>query len=181
MKKPVTIRHGELCKLLEIPARLLSYILEQGHLPQGVRREPRTGNPREFNPGQAFWLAIVVKLRQTGLTTPLAAQVADYAAQTLRSVTQNLNWDFRFRPDQAEFDTEHQYMVEVGDLEWVRLVTDASPSRKEDLEYFPWQPVTGRRSAPAELRPFVTLRVDLSRIAAQLKTANAWSLAERNL
>ena len=72
-----TIQLKEFCRLFRVEDRQVRYILEAGHVPDGVRRAPSTGNRREFDPGQAFWLAIVVKLKQVGLKTPLAAEVAD--------------------------------------------------------------------------------------------------------
>jgi hypothetical protein len=175
VKAPPTIRLGEFCELFEVTYRDVRYILEQGHVPAGVDRAPLTGNHREFAPGQAFWLAIVVKLKASGLKTPLAAKVADYALNLLRGVTQQLNWDFRFHPQQGWFDTEYQYHVEVGDLQWIRFVTDANPSHEGELLPSAWLPVAGRKKPPADLRPYVILRLDLTVIAATLKQFSAWA------
>ena len=47
-------------------------MLEQGHVPSGVQEAPDSGNYRQFGPGQAFWLGMVLKLKQAELKTPLA-------------------------------------------------------------------------------------------------------------
>ena len=73
-------------------------MLEQGYVPKGVDISPNTGNRLEFGPGAAFWLAIVIKLKQAGMTTPLAAEVAERVVFGLRTLTQNLGWDWTFLP-----------------------------------------------------------------------------------
>lgn len=169
-----TIQLREFCGLFQVKDREVRYILEEGYVPDGVRRAPSTGNRREFKPDQAFWLAIVLKLRHVGLRTPLAAKAADYATEGLRTVTQNLSWDWRFLPMKGWFDTEHQYYIDIGDLKFIRLLTDACPS-KEGLYEFDWHPVEGKQKPVPNERPFVILRVDLVRIAEVLKKVDAWS------
>jgi hypothetical protein len=168
-----TIQLGEFCRLFKVRDREVRYVLEEGYVPDGVRRAPSTGNPREFKPDQAFWLAIVLKLKNVGLKTPLAARAADYATEGLRNVSQKLSWDWRFVPKKGWFDTDHQYYTDIGDLEFIRLVTDACPSSRKLYE-FDWHPVEGKR-IPVIVKPFVVLRVDLGRIAELLKQVDAWS------
>jgi hypothetical protein len=161
------IQLGEFCRRLNDTDRQVRYILEQGFVPRGVPEAPSTGNHRQFEPGHAFWLAMVVKLKQSGVKTPLAARIADRAMDELRRVTQNLSWEWSFDPRAGRFDTVHQYFVEVGDLKLIRFVTDANPS-KDGLYFFPWFPITGRRKPVEEPQPFVVLRLDLTRIAKTL-------------
>ena len=169
-----TIQLRDFCRLFRVPDRQVRYILEEGHVPDGVRHAPSTGNHREFDPGQAFWLGIVLKLKQFGLRTLLAAKASDYTTLALRGITQNLSWDWRFLPAQGWFDTEHQYFVEICDFDYIRLVTNACPS-KEGIYQFDWHPVEGRHCAVQGVRPFVILRLDLVQIAEVLKKFEAWS------
>lgn len=174
MAETETIQLREFCRLFQVKYREVRYILEEGYVPDGVRRTPSTGNRREFKPDQAFWLAIVLKLKNIGLKTPLAARAADYASDGLRSVTQNLSWDWHFLPQKGWFDTDHQYYIDIGDLKFIRLLTDACPSKK-GLYEFDWHPVEGARKPVPNVRPFVILRVDLVCIAEVLKKVDAWS------
>ncbi len=171
MKREKTIRLGEFCELLNVRSRDARYVLEQGHVPAGVSESPDSGNYRYFGPGQAFWLGMVLKLKAVGIKTPLAATIADYAAKSLRGVTQNLNWDWTFFPGAGRFDTEHQYYVDVGDLDYVRFVTDANPSLGGKLDEFPWSPVEGRSKVPENTRPCVIIRLDLTQISRLLSGA----------
>lgn len=169
-----TIQLREFCRLFQFGDREVRYVLERGYVPDGVRRAPSTGHRREFAPDQAYWLAILVKLKHAGLRTPLAARAADYATGGLRTITQNLSWDFQFLPMNRQFDTEHQYFLDIGDRECIRLVTDACPGRS-GLHALDWHPVKGKREAVPNFRPFVTIRLDLVRIAEALKQVEAWS------
>src|SRR4051812_40341314 len=111
-----TLQLGEICARLGVPERPARYVLERGLVPPGIDKSPASGNHRRFGPGQAFWLALALTLRHAGLRTPLAAKVADYATLSLRTVCQQLVWDWQFSPSQGRFATEHQHFVEVGDL-----------------------------------------------------------------
>jgi hypothetical protein len=115
---------------------------------------------------------MVLKLKGAGLTTPRAAAVADYAEEAVRTVTQNLNWDWNFLPSAGKYDTDHQYFVEVGDGVLIRFVTDANPS-VDGLYYFDWHPIAGRRQPVKDANPCVILRLNLSRIAVMLQSPAA--------
>ena len=162
----------DLCQRLKVRDRDARYVLEQGFVPEGVDRAPNRGNHRQFDARQAFWLGMVLKLKEVGLKTPTAAAVADYAERAVCTVTQNLNWDWSFLPSAGRFDTEHQYFVEVGDGQYIRFATDANPSR-DGLHFFDWQPVTGRGRPVKNVSPCVILRLDVSRIAALLQSPGA--------
>ena len=174
MTSAAGIKLGEFCNRVQASERDVRYILERGFVPDGVKKAPATGNHRTFDPGQAFWLAMALKLKQCGVKTALAASIADYANEALRGVTQNLNWDWRFLPAKGWFDTEHVYFVDVGDLRYVRLVTDACPSR-DGLYEFDWQPVKGRREPIKDAQPFGILRLDLTRIARVFRDVPGWT------
>jgi hypothetical protein len=137
---------------------------------------PESGNYRQFDARQAFWLGMVLKLKQFGIVAPLAAKIAGYAEQSCRTASQHLSWDFGFDPTQGKFDTNHWYVVELGGvedagLEYIRFGTGAGPSPGDRIVYFAWH----RRDTPGRpiqgLRPCVILRLDLSLIAQLLAPA----------
>lgn len=159
---------GEFCNLFDVAAREVRYVLERGFVPAGTDESPSTGNHRRFGPGQAFWLAMVVKLKQSGVKVPVAAWIADYAIESLRTITRSLNWDWGFRPEKGEFDTDRQYLVEFADLKFVRIVTDANPSI-EGLYPFDWHRIEGPRRPVEGVSPVVVIQIDLTAIARILK------------
>jgi hypothetical protein len=71
-----TIQLAEFCRCLQVTPRLVRYVLERGFVPEGVAKHPETGNHRRFSAQQAFWLVLV---KRSGITTSLAAQIADCA------------------------------------------------------------------------------------------------------
>jgi hypothetical protein len=174
MRQLPTIQLSDFCSLFGFDNRQVRYVLEEGFVPKGVEHSPSTGNRREFGPGHAFWLAVVLKLKQTGLKTALAADVADFANRALRAVTQNLVWDLPFLPEEGWFDTDHQYFLDVGDLQYMRLVTDSCPSQ-EGLYEFDWLSVRGGPTKITTIKPFVIVRVDLTRISKILIQVQGWS------
>ena len=176
MAQQPTVQLGEICLRLEVRERDARYVLEQGHIPKGVDGAPDSGNYRQFGPGQAFWLGMVLKLKAIGIQTPLAAKIANDAEESLRTVTQNLGWDWRFRPLAGSFDTAHQYYVDVGDLKYIRIVTDANPSRAGRLQEFPWRAAEVPHQATKNVHPCAVIRLDLTQIARLL--AGAFKIAE---
>jgi hypothetical protein len=178
MSQPITIQLKDFCRLFAFEDRQVRFVLEQGFVPKGVAHSPCTGNRREFGPAHAFWLAITVLLRSNGLKTSTAAEMASKVSEGLRVVTQNLNWDWTFLPLQGWFETDHNYFLEIGDVKYIRLLTDACPSH-DGLYEFPWQPV-GSRTQIHGLKPFVTLRLDLTEIARVLAKVDGWACPHRS-
>ncbi len=171
MTQQQTIQLGEICERLRVKERDARYVLEQGHVPHGVDESPASGTYRRFGPGQAFWLGMVLKLKQGGITTPLAAQIANYAQESLHTVTQRLGWEWRFLPLKGWFDSEHEYVVEVADLQYIRFGTDASPGSRGRMTYFSWHRIAEPGVPAEDLRPCVVLRLDLALIAGLLASA----------
>ena len=159
---------GELCTRLKVPYRHARYVLEQGILPAGVEEKPGRGDHRQLAPAQAFWLGIVLMLKQSGVQTPMAGKIADFARDAVRSVTQNLNWEFTFEPFLGRFETEQQWFVDIGDLRYVRLATTANPSHDGLYEFLPWSDMVKRRPVKG-IRPVVILRLDLSSLAQRFR------------
>jgi hypothetical protein len=178
MSKIPAIRLKDFCQLFEVEDREVRYILEEGYVPKGVADHPNTGNHREFGPESALWLAVVVKLKQSGLKTPFSAKVADFAVRGLRTVTQNLSWDPSFHPMDGWFDTRHEYFLDVGDLNYIRMATNANPS-SDELYEFDWSPIKGRHRVDRKFAPFVIFRVDLTQIARVLSKVEGWSRARQ--
>ncbi len=154
---------GELCDRLQVKYRHARYVCEEGYLPKGVDPNPDKGHHRELGPAQAFWLGIVLKLKQSGVKTPLASQIADFAREGLRTVTQSLNWEWTFDPFNGKLETRHKWFVDIGDLTYVRIATTANPSYRGKTYDFPWS-LIGRRQEAADAAPVVIVRVDLSRL-----------------
>ena len=168
--KGKTIKLRDICQALEVGDRNARYVLERGYVPKGMSESPGSGEHRDFSPHQAFWLGMVLKLKESGLKTPLAARIADYAGGAIRTTTQNLGWDWRFLPRVGRFDTEHQYYVEVADLTYIRLVTNACPSQS-DLYYFDWCKIKKLGAPVKDVRPCVLITLDLALIAGQIGAA----------
>src|SRR3954452_11579743 len=171
MHPAAPIQLGELCRRLDVPYRHARYVLEEGILPEGVESEPERGHHRQLTPAQAFWLGIVLKLKQSAVRTPLAARIADFAKEAVRAATQDLNWEFTFSPFDGRLETESRWYVDVGDLKYIRLATDTHPS-VEGLYEFPWRHVDRRETAEGVV-PAVLIRVDIARIARLIRGPRA--------
>jgi len=167
MDPAAAIQLGELCRRLDVPYRHARYVLEEGLLPEGVDAGPERGHHRQLAPAQAFWLGIVLKLKQSAVRAPLAARIADFAKEAVRAVTQNLNWERPFSPFDGRLETEGRWYVDVGDLQYIRLATDRHPS-VEGLYEFPWRHVD-RRAEAKGVEPAVLIRVDIARIARMIR------------
>ena len=160
---------GELCRRIGAPPRHARYLLEEGILPAGVEPEPGHGNHRRLSPAQAFWLAIVLRLKASGVQAPLAARIADYAREVVRIVARQFAWDLEFAPFDGGLATSRRWVVEVGDLRYIRLLTDADPDMPGQVHEFPWTEIGPGANAPLDVEPTVSIRVDLARIAALLR------------
>ena len=166
-----TIKLKELCRLLDVKERQASYVMERGFVPKGIHKSPDRGNHRCFHPEHAFWLGLVLKLKEHGIQTSLAATTADLSNLALRGITQNLGWDWKFLPTLGRFDTEHEYFLEVGDMKFVRLVTNACPSQTE-LYFTDWHCVPKSKKTPQNISPLVTIRFNLRKLASILSEAD---------
>jgi hypothetical protein len=174
-----TIKLAQFSELLGATYREVNYVLERGFVPEGVDPAPSTGHHRAFDPGQAYWLAIVLLLKRSGIRVPQAAQFADRIKHGLRGITQNLGWDWTFFPWTGKFDTEHRYVAEIGDGHWLRILTDANPSaRGKGIQAVDdWSSPEATPSKEADFAPFVVVRIDLSHLAAVLREAD-WSVTD---
>lgn len=157
------MRVGELAQRLGVPYRDVRYVLEQGVLPPGVEGSPGRGEHRDLDATQSFWLAIVLMLKRNGVRVPDAERIADLSRHAVRGVTQNANWEWTFEPFLGRFETENEWYLDIGDLQYVRVVTTANPS-VSGLYAFPWTVLATRKSMK-NAAPIVTLRLDLSALA----------------
>jgi len=158
---------GEFSERIGVPYRQVRYVLEEGILPKGVDADPGRGEHRDLDFAQTFWLAIVLKLKENGVKTPKAQQIADFAKEGVRGIAANLNWDYRFNPFIGQFETEFQWYVDIGDLTYVRIVTAANPSH-QGLYELPWSQLGHHKTVEAA-KPIVIIRVDLTKLAALLR------------
>ncbi len=158
---------SEFCQRIDVQYRHARYVLEQGILPAGVADQPGRGEHRDLDSAQAFWLAIVLKLKASGVQAPVAGQVAEFAREGVQGIARHLSWDPGFHPFAGRMEAENRWYVDVGDLAYLRMVTDANPSGGGQLEEFPWVRLGTRREAKVE--PVVVLRMNITRIAALLK------------
>jgi DNA-binding transcriptional MerR regulator len=165
-REALTMRVGELAQRLGVPYRDVRYVLEQGVLPPGVEENPGRGEHRDLDAAQSFWLAIVLMLKRNGVRVPDAQRVADLARQGIRGVALNLGWEYPFDPFRGRFETENQWYIDIGDLQYIRVATTANPSF-QGLYTFSWTAITTRKSAE-NAAPIVTLRLDVSRLARMM-------------
>ncbi|PQO36386.1 hypothetical protein DTL21_10845 [Bremerella cremea] len=182
-----TIQLRQFCELFNVEHREVRYILEQGYIPKGVMKSPSTGNRREFQPDHALWLGIVLKLKQVGIRTPLAAMVAERAVEGMTIFAQLYGWDYGLFPFKGRLDADQNYFMDIGDLTCIRFVFDVFPTgrvsrdfriRMRARRYLGWQPVDGSRCPVQDFEPFVTLRVDLLRIIKLLNKYEPWSASK---
>jgi hypothetical protein len=178
MKSFTAIQIGELCLRLGVPYRDARYVLEEDLLPRGVESNPDRGNHRQLTPGQAFWLGMVLRLKASGVKTPLAAKIAHSAMVAVQTASRRFNWEHGFSPFQGELETNHQWFVEIADLRYIRLVTNAKRSQK-GLFAFDWFRL-GQRQASKRVRPLIVIRVDLAELGRLLASSTAVSNKPRH-
>jgi len=156
----------QLCKRLRLSYREARYVCERGWLPKGVDVDPGRGNHRRLTRHQAVWLGVVLKLKACGVRTSQAAEIAGFAEQ-VKGMSRNLNWDWKFSPFDGAFDTSHRWLLEVGEMKWMRFVTDANPS-KRGLAATDWVTM-GTRQVAKQAAPTIILQIDLSALARLLR------------
>jgi hypothetical protein len=162
------MRVAELAERLQVPYRDVRYVLEQGILPRGVEESPGRGEHRELSLPQAYWLAIVLLLKQFGMRTPGAGEFADLTRDTVRWYTQNLGYEHSFQPFIGQFETEYEWYVEIGDMKYFRVVSSVDDNMNNEIVW-PWSDLTKRKIVNSP-KPLVVLRLDLTRLA-RLMTA----------
>jgi hypothetical protein len=157
---------GELARKIGVPYRHARYALEQGLMPKGVEENPGRGEHRQLEPKAAFWMALLLTLKENGLRAPLAAEIAEHLRLNVRSIASNLMWDPDFDPFVGKFETKYQWCADVAQLEFVRLVTTANPSRRGHLCELPWHEIRARTMP--NIQPVIFIRIDLAGLAQKL-------------
>lgn len=155
----------EFCERVGCSYRDARYTLDRGVVPQGIDAAPGRGNHRQFDPAQAFYLGLVIKLKIAGIKLPVAARIVQWATK-VQGMSSNLGWDWRFKPFAGAFKTDKTWILEVAEG-CVRIGTDANPSRAGVMDYTPWTNMDKRKSGTVE-SPVVMIRLDLSALAARL-------------
>ena len=155
-----------LCERLAVDYDEARYTLARGVLPKGIEDEPGRGNHRVFNYSQAFSLAVVLKLKAAGIATPLAAKISEWS-RDVQHMSVGRSWDPQFAPFAGKLKAQCQWLMDVGDARFVRLVTDANPSSEGEMDVLDWVDMTTRRRCK-QAQTAVIFRVDLALIAQQL-------------
>lgn len=156
---------GELCDRLHVPYRQARYVLEEDILPPGVNPAPERGNHRQLTAEQAFWLGVVLKLKEAGVKTPLAATMASVTAGIFGKVDLH-KYDADFEPFRGRLHARLNWYAELGDLRFIRLRAE----REKPWEVVfdgTWFPIDGR-NAREKPNPVVRIQVDLSEIGRLL-------------
>ena len=151
------VQLGEFCARLHLADREARYVLERGFVPAGVAKSPCTGNRRQFDPLQLLWLAIVVKLRQCGIKTSQAAEIAHFGINALKA-----------ERDRGQIKADQKCYLDVADQQYGRLRTVAARSDR-GAQPVPWCAIRGDRKVPVDFQPIVVLQIDLSEIARLLR------------
>ncbi|MBL8795461.1 MAG: MerR family transcriptional regulator [Planctomycetia bacterium] len=156
---------GELCRRLGVPYRQARYVLEEDILPPGVDPAPDRGNHRQLSSEQAFWLGIVLKLKEAGMKTPLAATMASLTAGIFARVDLR-KYDPEFEPFRGRLHARLNWYAELGDLRFIRLRAEREKPREALLDGT-WFPIDGKK-AKEQPSPVVRIQVDLSQIGRLL-------------
>lgn len=159
------MRLGELVKRLDVSCREARYVLERHHADHWVQPTPGSGHHRQLTPGEAFALALLLRLRQSGLRPKDAQRVVELVEEGTRGVARQLGWDPRYRPFDGQFATEFTWLAEVGDMKAFRIVTDANPSAGRKMQELPWITLGKRRRKLEGYEACVTIRVNLNQLA----------------
>ena len=157
------IQHGEFCARFGFRSRDVRYVLEQGYVPDGMKKRPESGNHRAFDFEQACWLAIAVKLKRVGLPVRRAAAMATWAMTKIRWYASK--W----------YECDSVLYVEFGDLYYFRVVHGTRPGQwayyfdscKRDLWQAKPSGVPAPRAGPLEDET-VLIRVNMTDIAKRL-------------
>jgi len=155
-----------LCDRIGVNYRDARYVLAHGMVPRGIDSDPGRGNHRVFNQWEAFWLAIVLKLKSAGVKPKLAAEMAGWSDR-VKGLAVNLGWDRHFSPFDGQLATENRWYLEVGDAKFVWIRTDASPSRDQVADETGWVDMKTRKRRE-DVEPTVIICIDLSQLAGQL-------------
>lgn len=159
---------AELASRLKVPYRHVRYVLEQGILPKGVPESPGRGEHRDLTPQQAFWLAIVLVLKENGINAPQAGEIARVAQHAISGRAANAEWDHYYNPWQGRFETEFQWFFDVGDLTYFRVATTANPSF-DGLYEGAWNTIKSPRRLAKGAEPVVIIRLDVTRLGRRFQ------------
>ena len=151
---------GELCKRIGAQTRDLRYILEQGYVPEGVEEAPDRGNHRDLNPRQALWLAVVLKLKASGLSTPHAVKLANQMKGWIDLSANDLSLGPYHNPFAPIVSGKATTYIDVGDSLHLRLYYD--PHEGVPPVTQPW--TQGQNINNFQPDPFTIIRVNISRL-----------------
>ena len=158
---------GELCERLDVSYRDARYVLEEGILPKGVDENPGKGDHRDLTNDQAFWLAIVLLLKQNGVKPLIAGKIASYASSLMQYTgPDKLGYDV-FEPADGLFNTGLEWYLDIGDLRSYRMETISTLGKNKFPEIEPWRDFETHELAQNN-RPLVIIRIDIGGIKHRL-------------
>ena len=161
------LKLNEICRRIGVDYDDARYVLAKGVLPDSVvESAPGRGNHRVFDDHQAFKLAVILMLRAGGVSTTVARNIADWS-RAVQGMSANLGWDPEFAPFAGMLHSDKEWYLDVGDVRFARVVTNANPSL-DGYEVTPWVDMTTRRKH-LSARPAVIFRIDIVRIAQLLQ------------
>lgn len=173
---------GDLARVLGLAsARDIRYFLEEQFASPDIpnplpndQRSPSRGNHRILDGGVQFWLAIAVRLKQLGMRGPMAMRLAEYSKLALGELAQGMKWDRGFQPFDGQFDTDQDWIVELGDSYFVRIATSAFPGwdvSRRGLYRTEWAQLSNPRIPCPGVACATVLQINLSTFAAILRGA----------
>ena len=155
-----------LCDRIGANYRDARYVLAHGMIPEGADEKPGRGKHRVLGNRESFWLAIVLKLKAAGIKPKLAAEMASWS-ERVKGYAVNSGWDWNFSPFDGQLATEKQWCLDVGDAKFVCIRTDANPSGDGLVNETGWIDMKTRKRRD-DVKPTVTVRIDLSQLSSQL-------------
>jgi DNA-binding transcriptional MerR regulator len=160
----------EICSHVHIDYDGARYALARGILPPGIDPDPGRGRHRVFSQEQSLYLATALKLKEAGLTLPRIQEIVPWTRK-IQEWSCNGGFEPNFAPLTGGLQTQHQWFLDIGDGRYVRLRTDANPS-KRGIEATPWTNTTSRQGAP-DAKPLVIISLDIGEISRLLDSPDA--------
>jgi hypothetical protein len=159
-----------ICERIGVDYDDARYTMAKGAIPKGIASEPGKGNHRVFGTRDAFMVAIILKVRAAGVSTSIAKQIAEWST-SIQMMAVDLGWDWQFAPFAGKLHSDKKWFLEIGDNQFARVITNASPSKRgyESTYWVEMATLRKRRTA----RPAVIFRVDIVRIAQLLAGTSA--------
>ena len=153
----------DLVDRLDVSYREARYALERGHADVWFEQSPGSGNHRELTKAAVYALGLLLLLKKSGFSTPMAQGIVMCIQPYMKGVkivTRSLKG---FDPLSGQFSTNDQWVAEIGDRKAVRIVRD--PDDPTKVRKFPWSRIDKPLQFRRGFRPYVTISIDLVLLA----------------